>query len=426
MMKKNCILILFSVLSISLFAQKWEFVEPILPLQAIDDKMNKVYAQGENNVYLVGKNGLIAKSTDKALNWTKSYFPSRTELNDIIFCNADVGFIVGNNGTILKTENAGANWRQIAIETTEHIYAIAASGLDNIWIAGAGGLTIYSTDAGETWTTKIIASDNQDLFIIKFRENIGYLSGEGEKVFKTENRGATWEEQIIELPADYRIYSLNITENKVYALANTEYSTSGLIIETDNYSTWTIVNGSPTWGFKGDSYFSNDFTGFLMIYDYTTGSGDWMMWILKTLDGGNTWHEEDIIFYGSRSLDISYPGNFSFSENNEFGYFLCGDILLRTPYTGEFYIDPDGLYEIKSEKVNLAVKQHGNVLQINSFSKPISGVEIISAAGVKQRQEIKKPANEIEFDINSLSKGIYLIRAEFADKTKNKLKWIKQ
>lgn len=47
--------------------------------------------------------------------------------------------------------------------------------------------------------------------------------------------------------------------------------------------------------------------------------------------GGQTWNEENIICPNPYYYDIAPNNNFAFSDDNAFGYFICGNILMRTP-----------------------------------------------------------------------------------------------
>ena len=137
--------IIFMSLTVSVSAQSWEYVNTLQ-----NEWLQKICTQGEDTVYIVGQNGLIAKSTDRALTWNKQYISSKVTLNDIIFCSHTTGFAVGNGGTILKTTDAGANWIPVTSSTTNNINAIAASGLDNIWAVGDNNLILKSIDLGNT------------------------------------------------------------------------------------------------------------------------------------------------------------------------------------------------------------------------------------------------------------------------------------
>jgi photosystem II stability/assembly factor-like uncharacterized protein len=417
-MKKEILIIILLASCSYLFAQnekEWEYVN------TINEWMNKVYVQGSDVVFVVGEKGLIAKSTDRAMTWSKQYFPTEVTLNDVIFCNDEIGFTVGNNGTILKTEDGGAHWAQITIETIQHINAIDAIGLDNIWVIGNGGLIMHSIDAGETWITENLLSDNRNLYDIKFQGNIGYIVGDSNSTLITEDGGSRWNTQIVyNNPYEYdKIFSLCLTENKAFAIVNSFFMGLGTIISTTDYHNWSILSGD-IWA-KRNFYFTNDNHGFIASYDWTTGGG-FGLWMYKTIDAGETWREMNYKLPYYFPFGISEKSCFSFTENGELGYFLTGQLLMRTPYTGDFYV---GLPNIKSDNSNLTVQQYGNEVQISSFSKNLSDIEILSLTGTIWIQK-KSLSNEIKVNIGNLPKGVYLVRATFADKTRTVVKWIKQ
>ncbi|OJU44411.1 MAG: hypothetical protein BGN96_01615 [Bacteroidales bacterium 45-6] len=73
-------------------AQTWEYVSTIQ-----NEDMRKVFAKGLDTVFVVGENGLIARSPDRAFTWQKQH-PVAARLNDIAFSDSSTGFAVGNGG----------------------------------------------------------------------------------------------------------------------------------------------------------------------------------------------------------------------------------------------------------------------------------------------------------------------------------------
>ncbi len=397
----------------------WEYVNTIE-----NEWMNKVYAQGSDVVFVVGENGLVAKSTDKALTWHKQYIPSQVTLNDILFCNENIGFIVGNSGTILKTEDAGIHWEQILIEATQDIRAISSES-DNIWIVGNEGLVMYSIDQGKSWITKHIIPDNRDLYDIKFQDKLGYITGKGKYITKTTDGGITWIDQPISeniTNADVA-FSLSITENKVHVLVvNNDPHTS---IFTESNNQWIMDDKIQ---FSTGIYFCNDSKGMLIAHDWPSSSSSrYTIFIYQTEDGGISWEMNHSLWNYAHNQPNRSPekGNFVFAENNDFGYCLAGEILLRTPYTGEFLNNQGGTDEIKLKNNLLSIRQFENTLRISS-SKIISALEIVSLEGVTFAKKTNITATEIAIDVNQLPHGIYFMHSVFTDKTNHIVKWIKR
>jgi len=401
---------------------EWEYVSSLQ-----NEWLKKVCTQGVDTVYVVGNNGLIAQSNNRAMTWNKQY-PVTTQLNDIIFCNHTTGFAVGNNGTILRTTDAGVNWIQQTSGTTNKINAIAATGLDNIWAVGDSGLVVQSKDAGKTWGAIKLFPDTINLFDIKFRDSIGYIAGNHSKVLKTINSGTDWVNSDINVTINdphyiyniYSVYSLSFTRDKIYAIISDGlYPARGMTMnsEINVNSSWSVskdIYGSSI--IAGSMYFTDDNQGYCAAYDWTTGSG-FVLWIYKTIDGGQNWTETTINnYYGGTIANLS---NFSFNSDHSFGYFLCGQIVLRTPYTGDF---TSGLNDLKSDLQNLQIKQHGEELQVSSLSKTISDIEIYSVTGAKICQKKNNVIN-----IHQIPSGIYFICARYTDNSKSNLvKWIRR
>ena len=388
-------------------AESWEHVRSLS-----GENLRKVYAKGTDTVYVVGENGLIAQSANKGLTWNKQYFSNREALNDIIFCNHEVGFVVGNNGTILRTQNAGLSWEQKISGTTQNINAIAAFDLNNIWAVGNDDLIIQSTDMGETWNTKSLLTNNSHLREIKNKGSRGFITGRG-VILNTDNGGIIWNEQIL---TQYdEIWSLSITDTKVYAIKNRES-----IIFTENNVDWHTAGDGYRIGATA-IYFQDDQEGFKLDHDMTISGGHTGFWVSHTTDGGNNWVEihSDGIFQGGLPDKV----NFTFSTDNEFGYFVVGSRLMRNPYTGEFQYN--GIGVINSENPLVTLNQTGNELQINSESKMISRVEFITIDGRKTTQKTEQ-VNMVNINVSNLYKGVYLLNIVFFDNTSYLVnKWIK-
>ena len=394
-------------------AQGWEYV-----CSLTGESLCKVYAQGADTVYVVGKNGLIAQSTNGGVTWDKKYFPSKETLNDIIFCNHEVGFIVGNNGTILRTQDAGSSWEQMTSGTVQNINAIAAFDLNNIWAVGNGSLILHSADMGETWSMESLLSDNRYyLTDVECKENRGYITGQGGIMLKTEDGGTVWEEQILARFIYDEIRFLNITDNKVYALGGST------IIFTEDDVNWNILNVE-CFGDISSVYFQDDQKGFLVSYNMLTCGGcETVFTIYETADGGNTWK---YVLYTSIRNGSPDRNNFAFSQNNKFGYCVLGNELWKTPNSDDFEFCNNNvkINVTKTDNPILILNQQNNELQVNSHSKMMNKIEIITIDGRKIMQKIEQ-ANMLNVNVNSLSKGIYIVNVLFSDKTNYFSKWIK-
>jgi hypothetical protein len=397
---------------------EWEYVSSMQ-----NEWFQKICTQGLDTVYIVGRNGLIAKSTDRALTWNKQ-FPVTSQLNDIIFCNQTTGFAVGNNGTILRTADAGISWTPMNSGVTVNLNAIAAIGLDNIWAVGDSGKVVYSTNAGVTWHKKDFLTLT-NLNDISFRNNIGYIVGNADTCYYSSDKGISWsfKDIAIENPYNYSLASfdlltVNQTQNHsciligVYGSGSSINIDNNTFIKTSNISNLTM---------------KNDSIGCISSETFTTGSiGSHIISVhifnLNKIDsyftqymGANTFSEHD---FDINHADLSFI-------NDSIGYLASGSLFYQLKKYIPVIVIPEGLNNITNKK--LIINNNSTELTIQFDNTKVKKIELYSITGLKVLFE-NINSNEISKSINitNLSKGIYIIRAYFRDNTFTNIKWIKQ
>jgi len=394
-------------------AQEWGYVSSLQ-----DEWLRKIWTQGLDTVYIVGENGLIARSIDQGEKWDKKYFPTKVALNDIIFIDHDTGFAVGEQGTILKTVDAGEHWSQIPVTTTSHINAVAATGLDNIWAVGDNSLILHSTDAGETWEQKNILPENdRQLTDIAFRGNLGYFTGNYATVYKTEYWGVIWNKQIIDEGANLStiIYnSINIMENKTYLASSIfNLSSNNSLYSTEDQGNWMFVSDL---GF-GCYYpfFLNDNVGYVTFVQIAVGSSMDNIIILKTINGGKNWTMEEIRIYPyfPSSQGIGYRPSKIKMINETLGYAIFSQVLFKIPAPS-----PVGINKIRGNAQLHISQTTDNELVLNSESNPIQAIEIFDTLGKKLiNKQWQNQVRGATININNLHKGVYMIKVTHSDNT---------
>lgn len=387
----------------------WEYVNTLQ-----NEWLQKICTQGLDTVYIVGRNGLIAHSTDRALTWNKQY-PVTTQLNDIIFCNHTTGFAVGNNGTILRTTDAGISWTQQNSGVIVNINAIAASSLDNIWTVGDNGTILFTKDGGSTWQVKDLLTTSK-LNDISFRNGVGYIAGDSSNFFKTNDRGANWTIENLKVdnpynnPKEYfNFRSINQTLNHVFCFYN------GGSINFDNITNFYSLGALTSFTMENDSI------GYGVFAGATTGS-DQSIVVEKFQNLGVT--------------SVNYPttptrNSFTLVDdshsdiavvNNTIGYFVTGNLLYKMASTAI-----DGINNIKSHPY-IKIYQHStNELIFESQLHTISSIEMIDIQG---KSIIKNTYNyaqqNINLNISSLINGTNIINIVFVDGENYSTKWLKR
>lgn len=396
-------LFFFLMLTMALPAQTWEYVSTIQ-----NEDMRKVCAKGLDTVFVVGENGLIARSPDRAFTWQKQH-PVAARLNDIAFSDSSTGFAVGNGGVILKTADAGDSWTPLASGTTKNINALAVTDGGDVWVVGDSCLVLRSTDKGSSWQRIDVLSGKKRLLDVEFNGSLGYISGNEGTVTKTLDRGESWRSQAFDVSQS--IHSFCFTSGKTFALQYFDSPAHGTVITSLDDEHWAIEDQFPA----SSIYFIDSSRGFFGAYLKTSCGCGFSLSIHGTEDGGTTWSWNDISsIYGGPSDE----SNFSFSDDGSVGYFLCGQILLRTPYTGEFVPAPVGIENQTASKTVL--NQTGNILRVSNSIKEISSFRIASVSG-----RLYAKASGSSVDVSALPRGMYLVEVSFTDDTTEAQKWIK-
>jgi photosystem II stability/assembly factor-like uncharacterized protein len=405
------ILLLFMQLSF-LRAEGWEYVGSLT-----QESMRKVTTQGLDTVFVVGYNGLIAKSTDRGLTWNKQYVESKMALRDILFVTYTIGFAVGDKGVIIKTTDAGTSWTKLTSGTTYLINAIAATGLNNIWAVGDSSLVLHSTDAGQSWQKVSLTSTLTYFNDIEFKNGNGFIIGNPGVIFRTQNAGNSWDiVTTIENsnPGDY-FYSLSMTESNAFVRRSL---TGGgqMLVTTDN----TIWKSKPfsLWGHETGMYFNSNNIGYMATVNFTTcGCGPGFAQVYKTTNSGTDWMAS---FVGAGN-GVS---EFKFA-NDTIGYFLTDVALYRTPANGSFYLKQYNGLENKYVQPVITLKQQDNYLIVGSTDKTISVIELRSLIGARL-YSTKTADKEPRINVSQIPQGVYVVHTIFADNSSSAVKWIRQ
>ncbi|MEO6695662.1 MAG: YCF48-related protein, partial [Ignavibacteria bacterium] len=156
--------------------------------------LNKVFFTSSNTGYICGDSGLVRKTTNAGLDWFSQTTPAAdSSLLSIHFVNENTGYIGVFPWSILKTTNAGANWTRIYYNSQKDIayyYDIDFWDSEMGVIAGDLGVLLTS-NAGINWTRIIIPSSN--LKSINYLDSSNIIAfGYADRIIKSTNSGQTW------------------------------------------------------------------------------------------------------------------------------------------------------------------------------------------------------------------------------------------
>lgn len=260
-------------------------------------------------------------------------------------------WVVGSNRSIARTTDGGATWISVNppdVDPVSTIECISVVNESEIWISGGNlstGFVCKTKDEGETWTV-IEKSFFQGFLmqgILAITPQVIYAVGNNStdtaslkgRICRTTDGGATWD--TISLAGNYNksvlwIGVAAINENHVVVYGQT------------NHYTYT-TNGGTTWTNALLNFGSiSDINHLIMLDDQTWWAALDMGNILKTTDGGQTWTHQGSECSGSMhllGLD-AYDDNIAIVTGMAVGWPPAG-IILQTNDGGDTWTCPETL-----------------------------------------------------------------------------------
>ncbi len=263
----------------------------------------------------VGSGGTIIRTTDGGASWLRQPSGISFSLSGVFFLNRDTGFAVGDYGTILRTTDAGLRWSAGFDTSGQNLRKIFFTGPSNGTIVGDAGLILHSSDGGTSWLLQASGTVHPLTGVYFSNPMTGIAVGTG-VILRTFDGGMTWL-----LKPSGRIVDVAFAD----PLNGIAPTTDGYIFKTsDGGRTWS----SQSFGFSFSSvcYPGNDAA-------FVIGPSQSGTVIMRTIDGGTHWFEEDS-YSSIRCNDISsVDGNRAIAVG-QFG------LILRTTDGGGLFKPP--------------------------------------------------------------------------------------
>ena len=136
--------------------------------------------QINDNTFIAVGYGRILRSTDKGESWI-IIDQEGDFFKDVLFVDAMTGYIVGSDGLILKTSDAGLNWSKVReggnLDQGDRLKSITVTSTGELWVCGKSGLLLISTDEGSSWSAKKLNTDS-DLNKVTFHNGSIFVGGQ--------------------------------------------------------------------------------------------------------------------------------------------------------------------------------------------------------------------------------------------------------
>ncbi|HSD62897.1 MAG TPA: C25 family cysteine peptidase, partial [Ignavibacteriaceae bacterium] len=313
----------------------WQWVETGYPYTIYDVS----FPPGQSDIgYAVGtnstQNGIILKTFDGGISWTKISNDTIPGLRTVCFTTTEAGFVGGYNNLLLKTIDGGLSWTAKSI-------ALRSSYVSNIrfWDANHGVAVNYpvtlfvTTDGGDNWFfAQGIKQTVEDVCFAD--ENTLYMVGGDEMVSKSVNGGQYWDHIYSGTPFSKLVGVDFYTPD--YGIAGGE--NGKIIITTDGGLTWSASQAGSTGLMHGINIMDEGKA-------FAAGTPEQ---VYKSTDGGATWISD---FEGANTVEL-YEMIFNESRIG----FICGS-------DGKFLVNHD--YAIPVELTGFTAGAEGNSILLN-------------------------------------------------------------
>jgi len=241
----------------------------------------------------------ILHTVDGGETWTVTSTGLSYYWYSIHFTSASKGFLGGSSSIIARTTNSGSSWTKYNLHdsldlgsTWPYIYDFHFYDANTGWAVGSNGIIIKTTNGGTSWTKLNFngfptAGMDGYLYAVWFiNSQTGWVAGENGKIYKTTNGGLNWAPQTT--PNTTNLNDITFTDaDHGFAVG---YGYRNLLVTSNGGTNWALISASnipATYPYSVDFTSSSD--GWIAGYLY---DGSAKPDILRTNDGGVTWHRQ--------------------------------------------------------------------------------------------------------------------------------------
>jgi photosystem II stability/assembly factor-like uncharacterized protein len=294
-------------------------------------KYSLIRAGGQQGTaFAPGDNGSLAVTADGGKTWARGNVATSEDVRDVSFPSAQTGYALDTDGGVFKTTNGAVAWKTLDTGTTAPANAIFAPDANTVLTIGGRGVR-RSTDGGDSFSQVSgkpvvkVPLDNVD------RAGSAIVAWGSQDVIMSTDKGKTW--RAVTKPGKYKKFGRKRVNRLSVNVVDFVSAKAGFLLD-DNGRVWRTNNGGKSWkqllGVGEDEFrgmaFSSASAGYLVVPrfgDRTEESG----FLMRTSDGGATWHPQFVINSAIKPFGIAAPGG-------GVDYLLGGDSALLSSTSG--------------------------------------------------------------------------------------------
>jgi photosystem II stability/assembly factor-like uncharacterized protein len=263
------------------------------------------------SAFAPGADGALARTVDGGKSWTRGNVSTSEDLRDVSFPTANEGYALDVEGGLFRTSTGGAAWKTLDTGTTARPNAVLATSAQNVMVIGPTGVR-RSTDGGGTFTTVRGAAVARTPLGEVDRAGSAIVAYGSQQIIRSLDGGRSWKE--LRKPGRYvRRGRRSVNRLRMahvdFVTANTGFALDAvgrLWRTTTGGRRWAELPGVGTDGAYGMA-FSSTRNGYLVI-DRFGDIDEPRGFLLRTEDGGATWHPQFVVASPIPARGIASPG----------------------------------------------------------------------------------------------------------------------
>lgn len=192
----------------------------------------------DGQLIVVGSDGINEVSSDHGATWSPFNLGVTKNVYGIdikTVSGASTGYMVGANGIFRNYANATENWETRSLGVSTDLFGVEDRGDTTAWVVGADG-KIFKLYYGGTSYSEVTSGTYETLYAVRFvSKTKGFIVGTMGTVLKTVDGGTTW--NLVSIPglSTQKLYSLDVSGNKVVIVGD-----QILITSEDAGETWSV------------------------------------------------------------------------------------------------------------------------------------------------------------------------------------------
>jgi photosystem II stability/assembly factor-like uncharacterized protein len=227
-----------------------------------------------NTLVAAGGSRAIERSTDAGTGWTNVNFEYQT-WQDVAMGSGSMGWRVGSDGSVDRTTNGGSAWAAQASTTTADLFGVDAWSAQRAVAVGRDGTIVTTSNGGTNWTVRTSGTSEELQQVDAFETGRAWAVGRNGTILRSDDYGATW--SVVRTQPGIELRDVGAVSHQVAVAVGR------------NGAMYRTTDGGATWSTPAHPVGTNPFRSLAVDvpsgYVYAQAYGN----VIRSVDGGATW-----------------------------------------------------------------------------------------------------------------------------------------